>query len=29
MTVVECKNVSIRYKTGDLKSIGLKDYVIH
>lgn len=28
MTVVECKNVSIRYKTGDLKSIGLKDYVI-
>ena len=28
MTVLECKNVSIRYKTGDLKSIGLKDYVI-
>lgn len=28
MSVVECKNVSIRYKTGDLKAIGLKDYVI-
>lgn len=28
MAVVECKNVSIRYKTGDLKSIGLKDFVI-
>lgn len=28
MAVIECKNVSIRYKTGDLKSIGLKDYVI-
>ena len=28
MTVLECKNVSIRYKTGDLQSIGLKDYVI-
>ena len=28
MSVLECKNVSIRYKTGDLKSIGLKDYVL-
>lgn len=28
MAVIECKNVSIRYKTGDLKSIGLKDFVI-
>lgn len=28
MSIVECKNVSIRYKTGDLKAIGLKDYVI-
>lgn len=28
MAVVECKNVSIRYKTGDIQSIGLKDYVI-
>ncbi len=28
MPVLECNNVSIRYKTGDLQSIGLKDYVI-
>lgn len=28
MPVVECKNVSIRYKTGDLKAIGLKEYII-
>jgi len=28
MSVIECKNVSIRYKIGDLQSIGLKDYVI-
>lgn len=28
MAVIECNNVSIRYKTGDLKSIGLKEYVI-
>lgn len=28
MAVIECNNVSIRYKTGDIKSIGLKDYVI-
>lgn len=28
MPVLECNDVSIRYKTGDLKSIGLKDYVI-
>ena len=28
MAVLECNNVSIRYKTGDLKQIGLKDYVI-
>ncbi len=26
MAVVDCKHVYIRYKTGDLKSIGLKDY---
>ena len=28
MAVIDCKNVSIRYKTGDIKSLGLKDYVI-
>jgi ABC-2 type transport system ATP-binding protein len=28
MSVVELKNVSIRYKIGDFKAIGLKDYVI-
>ncbi|MCF0150898.1 MAG: ABC transporter ATP-binding protein [Firmicutes bacterium] len=28
MSVIEVKNVSIGYKTGDFKSIGLKDYVI-
>ena len=28
MAVIECKNVSIRYKTGDLQQIGLKDYVL-
>ena len=28
MSVLECKNVSIRYKTGDLQDIGLKDFVI-
>ena len=28
MAVIECKNVSIRYKTGDIKAIGLKDYVV-
>lgn len=28
MSVIECKNVSIRYKTGDLKAIGLKEYVM-
>ncbi len=28
MSVIECKNVSIRYKKGDLQSIGLKDFVI-
>ncbi len=27
-TVIKCNDVSIRYKTGDLKAIGLKDYVI-
>ncbi|MCR5102170.1 MAG: ABC transporter ATP-binding protein [Butyrivibrio sp.] len=26
--VVECKDVSIRYKTGNLKSVGLKDFVL-
>lgn len=28
MAAVECKNVSIRYITGDFRSIGLKEYVI-
>ena len=28
MPVIECNNVSIRYKTGDLKAIGLKEYLI-
>lgn len=28
MAVIECKNVSIRYITGDFKSIGLKEYVV-
>lgn len=28
MSIIECKNVSIRYKTGDLKAIGLKEYVM-
>ena len=28
MIAIECKNVSIRYKTGDLKAIGLKEYII-
>lgn len=28
MAVIDCKNVSIRYITGDLKSIGLKEYVM-
>ncbi len=28
MAVIECDHVSIRYITGDLKSIGLKEYVI-
>lgn len=28
MPVIDCKNVSIRYKTGDLKAIGLKDYIL-
>ena len=28
MAVLECNNVSIRYKTGDLKQIGLKDFVL-
>jgi len=28
MSVIECKNVSIRYMTGDFKAIGLKEYVI-
>lgn len=27
-TAIECKNVSIRYVTGDFKSIGLKEFVI-
>ena len=28
MAVIECKNVSVIYKTGDFKSIGLKEYVV-
>lgn len=28
MAAIECKDVSIRYKKGDLQQIGLKDYVI-
>ena len=28
MSILECKDVSIRYITGDFKSIGLKEYVI-
>lgn len=28
MAIIELKNVSIRYKTGDFKHIGLKDYII-
>lgn len=28
MSIINCENVSIRYKTGDLKSIGLKDYIL-
>lgn len=28
MSVIECKNVSIRYITGDLKAIGLKEFVV-
>lgn len=27
MSVIDCKNVSIRYITGDLKAIGLKEFV--
>ena len=27
MASIECKDVSIKYITGDLKSIGLKEYV--
>lgn len=28
MSILECKDVSIRYMTGDFKSIGLKEYVV-
>ncbi|MDO4416169.1 MAG: ABC transporter ATP-binding protein [Erysipelotrichaceae bacterium] len=28
MSVIECNNVSIRYITGDLKAIGLKEFVV-
>lgn len=28
MAIIECNNVSIRYITGDFKSIGLKEYVM-
>ncbi len=28
MAAIECKNVSIRYITGDFKDIGLKEYVV-
>ncbi|MBO4604533.1 MAG: ABC transporter ATP-binding protein [Clostridiales bacterium] len=27
-TSIECKNVSIKYVTGDLKAIGLKEYIV-
>lgn len=27
-TAIKCEHVSIRYITGDFKSIGLKEYVI-
>ena len=29
MSVLEVKNVSIRYMTGDFKDIGLKEYLIN
>ena len=29
MTVIDIKDLSVRYKLGDFKDIGLKDYVIH
>lgn len=29
MAVLKVKNISIRYKTGDFKYIGLKEYVVH
>ena len=28
MSKIECNDVSIRYITGDLKAIGLKEYVM-
>ena len=28
MSVIDCNNVSIRYITGDLKAIGLKEYIV-
>ena len=28
MAVIDCRNVSIRYITGDLKAIGLKEYIV-
>ena len=28
MSVIDCQNVSIRYITGDLKAIGLKEYIV-
>ena len=28
MAILEVNDVSIRYKTGDIKDLGLKDYVI-
>jgi len=28
MSAIECKNVSIKYITGDIKAIGLKEYVV-
>lgn len=28
MSIVECNNVSIRYKVGDFKNIGLKEYTV-
>ena len=28
MAVIECNDVSIMYKTGDMKAIGLKEFIM-